>query len=185
MPVTKKDQETVRKAVKQVATGAGPTVPLPKQKTKLQLKLRGREKMQRKKEADVDPVKKSDRAARRVFGSGDQNVQVKEAKRKIGLLKELIEPLTPSLVQICSDIAHDKTVHAAVRLDAATRLMDRAFGKPKEHVIVEDQGSEGGSDDEVRTMLNRILESVGAPQLDAPDDAPKAPQTGNAGKDMA
>lgn len=185
MTVTKKDQETVRKAVKQVATGAGPTVPLPKQKTKLQLKLRHRDSRDRKKEVANDPVKKSERKVRKGFGHADQNIAVKEVKRKIGLLKELIEPLTPSLVQICSDIAHDKTVHAAVRLDAATRLMDRAFGKPKEHVIVEDQGSEGGSDDEVRTMLNRILESVGAPSLDAPDDAPKASQTGNAGKDMA
>ncbi len=93
---------------------------------------------------------------------------------KIQRLKELIEPLTPSLIQIMSDIAHDKAVHAAVRLDAAERLLNRLYGKPTEKVeLTEPEENRNG--DEVKTLLNNILESVGAPKLEFHDD-PEASQ---------
>lgn len=91
---------------------------------------------------------------------------------KIQRLKELIEPISPSLIQVMSDIAHDPKVHAAVRLDAADRLLNRLYGKPTERVEMTDPTEDTVDADEVKTLLNRILESVGAPLLEFHDDAP-------------
>lgn len=91
--------------------------------------------------------------------------------RKINRVKELqrlLQPLTPSLLQVMIDIAHDKKVHPAIRLDAADRLMNRLYGKPTEKLEISEPEDEA-STDEVKTMLNRILESVGAPLLEYQD----------------
>lgn len=126
----------------------------------------------------TDPVEKSDDYTKSKTGYGPKMSHLAKMYR----LKALIEPITPGLIQVCVDIAYDKKVHAAVRLDAATRLLDRAYGKPKEHVVIEDPAAEGGVD-EVRKLLNNILESVGAPLLDPPsavNDLPGSEEGRNA-----
>jgi len=115
-----------------------------------------------------DEVERSDRYVKKMEGTGGLSAHAIRI-RKIERLKELIEPLTPSLIQVMSDIAHDKKVHPAVRLDAADRLLNRLYGKPTEKVEVSDPYDDQ-PEDEVKTLLNRILESVGAPLLEFHDE---------------
>lgn len=113
-----------------------------------------------------NPVAVAESYTRRFNGEPARESAAKKAAR----LKRLIEPISPSLIQVCSDIAHDRKVHPAVRLDAATRLLDRAYGKAKETIEISDPDAESG-DAEVFKLLNNILESCGAPLLDPPAQA--------------
>ncbi len=137
------------------ATDIAPVVGIPNMKSK-----------RKSKPTSKDPVQKSDDYTSKYNGQP----KALSHRKKMNRLKELIEPITPGLIQVCVDIAYDNKVHAAVRLDAATRLLDRAYGKPKEHVLIEDETA-AGNVDEVHKLLNNILESVGAPLLDAPSSA--------------
>lgn len=114
-----------------------------------------------------DEAEASERYVAQQMGGGASSHALK-VKRAFEL-KRLLDPLTPSLIQVMSDIAHDKKVHPAVRLDAADRLLNRLYGKPTEKVEISDP-DEDIPGDEVKTMLNRILESVGAPMLEFHDD---------------
>lgn len=115
-----------------------------------------------------DEIDRSDRYVRGQAGVGGMSAHA-EKMLKIAELKRLIQPLTPSLIQVMSDIAHDKKVHAAVRLDAADRLLNRLFGKPTEKVEI-GEPEENMLDDELHKLLNRVLDSVGAPLLEFHDD---------------
>jgi hypothetical protein len=118
-----------------------------------------------------DEVERSERYVRKNgqgAGGGLTNHQTKV--RRAMELKRLLEPINASLLQVQSDIAHDKKVHPAIRLDAADRLLNRLHGKPTEKVEISDPADEEVSHDEVKTLLNRILESVGAPLLEFHDD---------------
>ena len=115
-----------------------------------------------------DEVEKAERYTRGQQGVGGISAHAEKVLRAQEL-KRLIGPLTPSLVQVMSDIAHDKKVHPAVRLDAADRLITRLHGKPTEHIAFEDP-NESADPDEVKTLLNNILASVGAPLLEFHDD---------------
>lgn len=130
----------------------------------------------RPKHPPKDEVERAERVTRQAVGAGLSSHAQKILR--INRLKELIEPLTPSLIQVMSDIAHDKKVHPAVRLDAADRLLSRAYGKPKEHLEVTDPDAETNQDEVVK-LLNNILESVGAPTLELSDQS-KPPETGEA-----
>lgn len=141
----------------------------------------------RRNRAVKDPVERSEIAARKDWASGPNNPSAVEARNKVNLLKKLIEPKTEAMINVMEEIALDHTVHPSVRLDAASRLLDRAYGKPKEHVTIEDE-SAGGDSDEVRALLNNILKSVGAPLLDPPSAAEQKEagdgKEGNIGQDF-
>lgn len=131
-----------------------------------------------------DPEEQSDRY---VAGTavGDQASSHQIAVRKAQKLKALIEPKTAQLIDAMFDIAlnrdHERdpnkypSIHASIRLEAADRLLSRAYGKPKEHIEIEDHSAGGTESDEVTKLLNNILEKVGAPLLDAPGTTPQAP----------
>ena len=117
---------------------------------------------------------RADRYVRGHIGIGGLSAHAEKVMRAREL-KRLLQPLTPSLVQVMSDIAHDRKVHPAIRLDAADRLLSRQFGRPTEKIEVTDPQEESNPD-EVKTLLNRILESVGAPQLEFHDDGAEPDQ---------
>ena len=137
---------------------------------------RGPKKKKPTRAQEKDPVFMSERHTNKqvalLTGENSRNL----ALRRMNRLKELIEPTTPSLIQVMSDIAHDKKVHAAIRLDAADRLLNRVYGKPKEHVVLEDpeDGAEVNQDEVVK-LLNNILESVGAPPIEKVDNGEEGP----------
>jgi hypothetical protein len=123
------------------------------------LKKRGRVRTQEEKEAKAW-------AGNEHYGLKNGAVQAK--LKKTALLKSLIEPRTPELIEVMFDIAKDQKIHASVRLEAASRLLDRAYGKPKEHLVI-DEPDPTADTDEVTKLLNNILEKVGAPLLEAPE----------------
>jgi len=131
-----------------------------------------------------DPVEKADRKTQQYMALNPNSARARKIL-KIERLKELIEPIDASLVQVMSDIAHDKKVHPAVRLDAADRLLTRLYGKPTEHVQLHDPDEDSIDADEVTVLLNRILESVGAPLLDTPDDDEPTGDDNERGKQQA
>jgi len=112
-----------------------------------------------------DPVEKTDRY---VAGTavGEQSTVHQKAIAHANRLKDLIVPQTEAMVQVMINIAKDEKVHASIRMECADRLLSRAYGKPKEHVVVEDPQTSANEVDEVRGLLNNILESIGAPLLE-------------------
>lgn len=93
---------------------------------------------------------------------------------RTNMLKQLIEPRTSELIDVMFELSADENVHPSIRLEAASRLLDRVYGKPKEHMVLEDNTEQSTDGDEVMTMLNRILESVGAPLIEAPGQKPES-----------
>jgi hypothetical protein len=123
--------------------------------------------------------KPKDRAGNEKFGQANPSA-VAKIKRTLAL-KALIEPRTEELVQVMVDIALDKevdpttgketklNVHPSIRLEAASRLLDRAYGKPKETLALEADDGPSSDQDEVTQLLNNILEKLGAPLLEPLD----------------
>jgi len=120
-----------------------------------------------------DEVEKSERYVNGQVAAGISQHSKKLAR--VAELKKLIEPLTPSLIQVMSDIAHDKKVHPAIRLDAADKLITRLHGRPTERVEITDP-NEDADTDEVTVLLNRVLESVGAPLITYQGDIDELPE---------
>lgn len=122
-----------------------------------------------------DPVEKTERYMAATSGTNGHvaNEGLMQAKR----LKDLIVPHTAAMVQVMIDIANDTqhktdaskypSIHASIRLEAADRVLNRAYGKPKETLVTEDEGGNGVEGDEVLKLLNGILEHVGAPVIKA------------------
>lgn len=123
-----------------------------------------------KRSRDVkDPVERTDRY---VTGTavGEHSSNAQRAALNVNRLKELIMPVTEDMVKVMIDIAKDEKVHASIRMECADRLLSRAYGKPKEHVQVEDVTPAHSDGDVVMGLLNNILSAVGAPLLEAPGE---------------
>lgn len=115
-----------------------------------------------------DPVEKTDRYVQGT-AVGEHTTTHQKAIAHANRLKDLIVPQTEEMVKVMLDIAKDEKVHASIRMECADRLLSRAYGKPKEHVQVEDITPAHSDGDVVMGLLNNILKSVGAPQLEAPN----------------
>lgn len=111
-----------------------------------------------------DPVEKTERYL--AATSGVSGHVANEGLLQVKRLKELIVPHTAAMVQVMIDIAKNTELHASIRLEAADRVLNRAYGKPKETIAVEDEGGPTGEGDEVLKLLNGILSAVGAPALE-------------------
>ena len=107
-----------------------------------------------------------------------------ETLKRNNRLRELIEPETDAMVKVMIDIAKDARhtadpkkyppIHASIRLEAADRVLNRAYGKPKEHVEISDPADAAGSQDEVMKLLGNIFEAVGLPTMLPAPEEPKA-----------
>lgn len=124
-----------------------------------------------------DPVERSEQYVANLAPAGHGD-KILAGKARMNRLRELIEPHTEAMTQVMIDIALDKdhktnpekykSIHPSIRLEAADRLMDRAYGKPKETLAIEDEVGVGG--DEVMSLLNNIFDAVGLPKLEAPKE---------------
>lgn len=74
-------------------------------------------------------------------------------------LFELIEPITDDCVRTLKDIMLDDDVLPGVRMEAATRLLDRGYGKPKEQAM--DQGEDGSKTQTALEQLKKLREEIG------------------------
>jgi hypothetical protein len=102
------------------------------------------------------------------------------AKARASRLRQIIEPNTEAMVQVMMDIALDTahlkdknkpSIHPSIRLEAADRVLNRAYGKPKETLGIEDESAQGVESDEVLKLLNGILDKVGAPAIEGPSSS--------------
>lgn len=130
------------------------------------------ERIAAKASATAKEATKTNKQLVKKYGEPDA---VPTKSQKLNRLKAIIEPETEAMVQVMIDIAKNTdhknnpdqvpSIHASIRLEAADRVLSRAYGKPKE--VVEHTGDDDtGGGDEVMKLLNNIFEAVGVPTID-------------------